>query len=319
MELRHLRYFTVAAEEENFRRAAARLHVTQSSLSRRIRDLETEIGASLFQRHQQRVRLTAAGQAFFEDASRVLRQIEGTAARARRIANGEIGVLGIALHYSMARHPIVARSIQRFRAQRKNVLLKIEPMLASTMPDALRAGSVDAAFLYSRPSDDPTFEALKIADDEMVLALPRSHRLASRRQLRLADLTDEDFLWVTRDASPTVHDRLMAACRAGGLNPRVVQYLRSENVRTTLVEVGMGVSFVTSTYAGAAPRNVVTRRVADLGMPLRLELVWVKQHHSVFLEQFVKVLQSTMADDRKSSVDGPRASTGRSKGIRKKW
>jgi DNA-binding transcriptional LysR family regulator len=301
MELRHLRYFTVAAEEQNFRRAADRLHITQSSLSRRIRDLETEIGAALFERHQQRVRLTAAGRAFLEDASLVLRQLEGTMARARRIANGEIGALSIALHYSMARHPIVARSIQRFRAQRKDVLLKIEPMLAAAMPDALRTGSVDAAFLYSRPVDDPAFEALKVGSGEMVLALPRSHRLASKTQLRLTDLKDEDFLWMARDSSPAVHDKLMAACQAGGLNPRIVQYLGSENVRTALVGVGMGLTFVVSTYRPAAGEDVVTRRVAGLSFPLELELVWVKRTRSVFLEQFAKVVEASVAEHKKGA------------------
>ena len=297
MELRNLRYFIVAAQEENFRRAAESLNITQSSLSRRIHDLEKELGVALFHRHQQRVHLTAAGQAFLEDATLILQQLEGAKLRTRQISNGESGMLRIALNDSVARHRVVSQSIQRFRTQHKEVLLKLDPMPAPVMMDALLGGNVDATFLYSRPPDNPMFEGLTVARDELLLALPASHALATKAHLRLADLQNEDLLWLPRDASPLVHDKLMAACRAGGLTPRIVQHLRSESVRLDLVSVGMGLTFVSSTFRGAAIENVVIRPVADLCLPLKLELAWLGENRSRLLEQFIAVVREVLAAD----------------------
>lgn len=89
MELRHLRYFVAVAEEENVSRAALRLHVSQPSLSRQIRDLEDELGFELLERTAKSIRLTDAGRTFLTESREVLRRVEKAVAAARRIATGQ--------------------------------------------------------------------------------------------------------------------------------------------------------------------------------------------------------------------------------------
>src|SRR4051812_2932022 len=91
MELRHLRYFVVVAEELHFRRAAERLHMSQPPLSQQIRALEEEIGVQLLSRNQRRVELTAAGAAFLVRAREILDSVEDAARQARRVQRGEVG------------------------------------------------------------------------------------------------------------------------------------------------------------------------------------------------------------------------------------
>ncbi|HEX2711817.1 MAG TPA: LysR family transcriptional regulator, partial [Candidatus Acidoferrales bacterium] len=93
MELRHLRYFVTAAEELNFSRAAARLHVSQPPLSRQIRDLEKEIGAPLFDRTAKGVQLTPAGKSFLEQARQILAHSERAARLAKAVSQGKTGQL----------------------------------------------------------------------------------------------------------------------------------------------------------------------------------------------------------------------------------
>src|SRR3974377_1236769 len=115
MELRHLRYFVAAAEEENVSRAALKLHVSQPALSRQIRDLEDELGFSLFERSAKSVRLTEAGKAFFSEARAVLQRAEQAVNHARAIARG-----GGELHVGYAPSPMVRimpATLRAFQAQ----------------------------------------------------------------------------------------------------------------------------------------------------------------------------------------------------------
>ena len=291
MELRHLRYFAVAAEEENFHRAAERLHVTQSALSRRIHDLEVELGVELFERSQKRVRLSAVGRAYFQDIERVLEEIESAGARSRRVAKGELGVLAIALNDTVVRHGVVSKAFHAFRSRYPEVELKLDPMSTRSLADALADRQVDAAFLYTRPMESPLFDSIPITRDGYVVALPSSHPLARRAELRLADLAPEPFLWMPRDPAPDIHDRLIGACQAGGLTPNIVQHLMSEAARLHLVSAGMGCTFVTSSFRNYSVENVVTRPVVDLSVEIALEFAWRRNDRSPVIAHFIGILQ----------------------------
>ena len=308
MELRHLRYFAVAAEEENFHRAAERLHVTQSALSRRIHDLEVELGVQLFDRSQKRVRLSSVGRAYYEDTTRILKEIEQANARSRRVAKGEVGVLSLALNDTVVRHTIVSKAFHAFRSDYCDVELKLDPMPWPSLVEALAAGSVDAAFTFTRPADSPLFDYIQIATDEFLLALPSTHPLARKPELRLADLTEEPFLWQPREPMPFVYDRLIAACQAGGLTPRIVQHLMSESARLHLVSVGMGFTFVTSSFRNYSVENVLTRPLADLSVPLTLELAWRRDHRPLILDNFIRILKA-LTDAEDGAVPRPNDGT----------
>src|SRR6476661_1224473 len=116
MELRHLRYFVVVAEELHFRRAAERLHMSQPPLSQQIRQLEEEIGATLLLRNQRKVELTAAGAAFLVSAREILAAVEDAARQARRVQRGEVGRLAVGFVGS-AMYSFVPELLRAFREQ----------------------------------------------------------------------------------------------------------------------------------------------------------------------------------------------------------
>ena len=288
MELRHLRYFVVSAEEENFHRAAARLFVAQTAISRRIKDLETELGVRLFDRNRQRVTLSQAGRIYLTEISRALKEIDHAGEKARLISKGEVSSLTLGFHETAIRGKIVEMAFQDFRSKYPHVELKLDPLLPEPLVDAVLHGRADAALLFGDCFSAITnvLEVLEVAELEYVLALPRTHTLAKRKKLRLRDLEDVGFVWSRRDTSPTTQDRLIAACNAGGLTPRIVQHAPTENTRMQLVTMGIGVAFVLSSNLEHNSSRLVFRRVEDFYVPMRLYLAWRAENTSSTLQRF---------------------------------
>lgn len=295
MHMRHLRYFVVAAEEENFNRAAERLSVAQSALSRRMHDLETALGVTLFERSKKRVRLSNAGQALLEDARQILLDLTRAAARCRRIGRAESNVLRMGINDSALRHELLSRVFRDFHLLYPAIDLQIGPTAPISLLDAVTAGSVDGAFIYTRPQGDPTYAALKVDRDRLVLAMPADHPLAEAESIRLHDLRHEEFLWLPRDRAPGIYDSMIDACRAGGLSPRISHSILSETSRLHLVSEGMGVTFVTEAFSTFLPGRVTMRPVDDFSINLVLELVWRRDNRSEILRDFVSTVQESIS------------------------
>lgn len=276
MELRHLRYFVAAAEEENFGRAAARLNLAQPALSRQIRDLEAEVGADLFDRVGRGVRLSAAGAAFLDEARRILEAARAAAERARAVGRGEAGTLRLGFLDSSAWGGEVPELLGRFRAAHPAVRLELAAANSLEQLAALAAGGLDAGFAYRQAEALPPGLARRpVRTDGLLAAVPRGHRLAAlRRKLRPADLAGEPFVWFPRAAAPAYFDRAMAAFAKAGLAPRVAQEGGTDSVILGLVSAGVGVSLVNSVARWRRPDGVELRGVAGLDLKLPLDLVW---------------------------------------------
>src|SRR5581483_8257134 len=119
--IRHLPFFIVVAQEGNFHRAATRINVTQSALSRRILALEEELGVSLFERSTAGVELTPIGNRFYADAQDVLGHMDRAIERLRAAARGQEGLLRLALNEGAVRCPQVTSSLQKFEREYPNV------------------------------------------------------------------------------------------------------------------------------------------------------------------------------------------------------
>src|SRR5215831_19072430 len=185
MELRHLRYFIAAAEAENVSRAALKLHVSQPALSRQIRDLEEELGFSLFERSAKSVRLTDAGKTFLSEAGAVLRRADEAVNRARAIATG----ISTELHVGYAPSPtarLMPPTLRAFQAQFPKVRVRLHDLSTEEMLAGVREGKLEVAILV-RPARKMLrglrFEEL--TRDRMCLAVPPGHALARRRSVAL--------------------------------------------------------------------------------------------------------------------------------------
>lgn len=245
MNTTNLRYFAMAAEEENLTRAAARLHIAQSALSRQIFALEDRLGVSLFHRARRRVSLTETGRMYYEDISRILREMDLADERARRHARGLSNSLRIGIHALILRFPVVSRVLHSFRKSSPNTELILSQRISAGHIHALKAGEIDAAFVARLTElSEKQLDSLPLGSHDHVLAVSKSHPFARRRKLFLADLRDEPFLWPQRSVNPPFHDALRRACAVGGLSPHIVQHVLSQDMMPRLIAAGMGIAFV---------------------------------------------------------------------------
>ena len=216
-ELRHLRYFIAVAEELNFSRAAKRLRMAQPPLSVAIRQLEQEIGASLFHRTSREVKLTEAGEALLPGARRTLAEAEGAVTTAKRTAAGELGVLRVGYVWS-ARFETLPTLGKALLQSRPQVELVTEEMRTYLMPAALRMGTIDVALaLYPDVVSELSYETIR--RERIVAVVSSSHRLADEPAIQLEALAD-DLVLFPRELAPRLHDFYLALCRRAGFEPK---------------------------------------------------------------------------------------------------
>ena len=288
MELRHFRYFVAIGEEENYRRAAGRLHVAQTALSTQMQDLEAELGFKLFDRLPRGVKLSVAGKLFLEDARRILQQVNDAAARASRVARGQSGTLRIGFTENASWHGVVPDSLRRFRQKHPDAELQLFPAGSVDQIQDLRSARVDAGFVFTLREEDEELNQLAVAEQHVELAAPKGHPLTKIKKLRLRDLVDAPFIWFARREAPAFYDRMMHECYRGGLkSPRIVQEAANEATILSLVSHGMGIGWVNETARWRCPKQVVILSVTDLNMPLPMALAWRRDNTSPLLASFI--------------------------------
>src|SRR6202007_1181384 len=288
MELRHLRYFLAVGEEQHYGRASRRLRVAQPALSRQIQDLEEELGFKLFERLPRGVKLSAAGELFLQDARRILREVSEAVVRAARVPRCQSGTLRVGFAENASWGGVVPDSFRRFREQRPDAVLQLQPAASFEQLEAIRSGRLDAGFVNFMPKADPELDHIDVALQRVELAVPKRHPLTNLKRLRLRDLTDEAFVWFPRWTSPAFYDHMMDACYRGGLkSPRIVQEGLNEATILSLVSTGLGVGWVLATARWRCPATVVIFPVVDLSVTLRLALAWRRDNTSALLASFI--------------------------------
>jgi DNA-binding transcriptional LysR family regulator len=290
-ELRHLRYFVAVAEELNFSRAAKRLQMAQPPLSVAIRQLEQEIGTSLFHRSSREVTLTEAGSALLPGARRTLAEADAAVAAAQRAASGEIGSLRVAYNWS-ARFETLPALGQAFARRRPDVELVTEEMRPNRMAAALRSGTIDVALaLYPDIVSELSYRPIR--DERVVAVLSSSHPLAGEEAIHLAALADE-FLLFPRDLAPRLHDFYVNLCRSAGFEPK--QGNGSSRTRWTIGtwDASTAALFPRS-VAADLPDGLVAVLLAAPADSVETELVWRSDNESPILAAFVEVSSAVFA------------------------
>jgi LysR family hca operon transcriptional activator len=192
MELRHLRYFVAVAEEGNLTVAAERrLHTSQPSLSRQIRDLESEVGAELLTRGARGVELTAAGRVFLDHARLTLAQADAAGEAARRAAQPAMKTFAIGFQTGHEMNWL-PEAMHILRDQLHHIEVKFSSGYSPDLADALVRGRLDLAFLRVDPHFDLEYRV--VTQEPLVVLMPSDHRLAARESVRPQELVGEIFI-----------------------------------------------------------------------------------------------------------------------------
>ncbi len=308
--IRHLWVFLVAAEEKQFQRAAARLNIANSAVSRRIRRLEEELGVTLFERQPDGAHLTAEGEIFRADVDAVLKSLEAAVARTQRAKQGQVGSLRIGFIEMAARSPVMIDAIRKFQTSFTDVELKLMPMLSEDQDRAVKNGELDAGFYHRSAERSPELEYHILLVHRLLLALPKTSPHAKKRKVSLAHLGDESFVFPRRTQAPRVYEGLLTNFRLAGVMPRIIMEVGTSETMLTMASLGVGIGFVDNARRANLPDNIVLKPMVEELAPLELELAWRRDNNSPALKRFIETVMAVPVP----AENKPPTPTGRSRG-----
>jgi len=297
MELRHLRYFVAVAEDLNFTKAAAKLHLAQPSLTRQIHNLEQEIGVRLLSRTKSYVALTEEGRAFLMDARRILALATESIAAVQRLGRGETGQLNIA-YLSNFDFELLPETLTAFRQTFPHVALNLFDMTPAEQIRALEAHKIDLGFVgLPPPGSGRELQWETVARDRTIVVLPARHPLARKRHINLRELKPMFFVGLSEKTHPGFRDWLNSTCQPAGFMPRILQDAELETALMTFVAEGLGVSLARERIKKLAHPGVALRPLAP---PVRTDycIAWNRNNYSRALHQYIEIVKGMAAHVR---------------------
>lgn len=277
--------FIAVAEELHFGRAADRLHLSTSAVSRHVRLLEEEFGAPLFERTSRSVLLTA-------DGRRVYGEIAVSVAALREaFGRDRTGVMLCVAYVSAPGERMVPAAAARFGADPLGLPLRLLPASSSEQRTALVDGRVDLGIQWVLPGAPvpPDLEMTPIRDEPLTVALPAGHRFASSTSLRLGDLADEDWLMAVDSSDLALRQGFVAACQRAGFLPRVRGEATGFRAQLSLVAAGRGVCFAPAVAQDSGRFPVAFVRIHDLSVNLVAMTRPAPDRH---LRRFIELLRA---------------------------
>jgi DNA-binding transcriptional LysR family regulator len=290
MELRHLRYFQAVADFGSFTAASRRLHISQSSISEQIHDLETEIGGPLLDRTGRQVRLTPQGEIFLEEARKTLEAAERAVDLTRRSLRSEVGTLSIGF-FLWGAGGFFPTIIREYRRRRPGIRVSLMEMRTVEQMSALEDGRIDVGL--TRPVEPPYDRTLcseLLYRDPVVVVLPRTHPLAGK-DVTLVSLAKEPLVLCDRKMTPVLFDNILALCTKAGFTPHIVNTSETWSGVLTLVEAGEGVALVPAGVRHLQTRGLVFKTLIPNELSLGLSVAWNPRNQGPALQDFLALLR----------------------------
>lgn len=237
MELRQLRYFVAVAEHLNFSKAARAVHITQSTISHQIRQLEHELGYKLFDRDLRQVRLTAQGEALLPGVVRIMKDLDNTI-RLARVGHAplreHVRVIGGVLFFNAC---LLSDALKRFNARCPDVSIEIDESFSNDLISRFEDGDYDLAVGVEEIKTSFAFEPL--CQEEIILVVPPGHRMAGRRRARLVELHGERLAMLKPSFS--IRREIDRCFESVGAEPQIVAEFENPNtlVRAAVAQ-GLG-------------------------------------------------------------------------------
>jgi LysR family hca operon transcriptional activator len=288
MELRHLRYFVAVVEEGSLTVAAERrLHTSQPSLGRQIRDLEDQVGAELLSRSVRGVELTAAGKAFLDHARLALTQVDAAVEAARRAAqtSKKTFAVGFQTGHEMNWLP---RAMHVLRDELTNIQVTISSDYSPDLAESLIRGRLDVAFMRAEPTFDLGYEV--VDHEPLIVLMPSDHRLASYEAVHPREFAGEIFIGGSKKATvlrAVTEDYL----RRSGLDIKLDHGVDNLAMAMSLVASTRGLALMPAYAENLMPWSVISRPLQDEKPTIDLVMGYSRTNTSPILELFLSRLE----------------------------
>jgi DNA-binding transcriptional LysR family regulator len=295
IDLQHLQTFLVVVEEMNFGRAAERLHIAQPPLSRQIQRLERNLGVELFFRTKPQIQLTAAGKVLAAEAKKILKQVDLAVQLTQRASRGEIGQIVIGFEGSSL-SDIVPLSIKIYREQFPEVKIYVQEMSTTEQLQALQEERIDLGFIVPQQVNE-TLIVQTIREESLVVAIAKSHPLATQAEIEIQQLQNEHFLVGFKDFRCGLDAEVIKVCHQAGFSPNVVQVTNEMQLILGFVAAQMGVALLPSSIKNIVREGVVYLPLVSSTVKIALAIAWRKDTACSTLNNFLKVVNTIANKD----------------------
>src|ERR1700733_9688524 len=293
MELRHLRYFVAVADAGSLTVAAEqRLHTSQPSLSRQIRDLENEVGAQLLTRRARGIELTPAGRAFLDHARVVLSQAEAAGEAARRVVHPAKPCfsMGFLTGHELTWMPEALRIL---RDELPNIDVMISSQSSPLLADGLSKGKIDAAFLR-REKGMPDLVFRLLTKEPLMVVLPSDHRLAALKAISPRDLVGEAFVAVSNTA-PVLRAIIDKYLKRSGVDITPAHEADHLSMGMSLIASTGGVGLLPAYAQNFLPSSLASRPIKGDAPTVDLVFGYRKSNQSPILKLLLSRLEELVA------------------------
>ncbi|MDF1753241.1 MAG: LysR family transcriptional regulator [Verrucomicrobiales bacterium] len=272
MDIRQLTYFQAVAEELSFSRAAKRLHLAQSALSRSVQQLEAEVGAPLFDRSRRSIRLTPCGEVLARDSEILLERINDMMRRVRHAASGGTGELRLG-YIGPPTKSFLGALLRQYRKENPGVIVTLEERTPERVWEMVARGKLSVGLTRPVISHEALgLPSLKLLEEPLCAAVPADHPATVAGEMNWKDLADEPLIVLARREGAGSHDTFLAACRAAGVSPRFAHTPSLIGTILQYVEFGEGIGIVPASVNSESSEVVLLPLIPRQTIPL--VMVW---------------------------------------------
>ena len=297
MELRHLRYFVAVAEELNFSRAAAKLHIVQPALSTQIKDLEEELGFPLFTRNASRVALTDAGRVYLSEAQDILARVKAAHERARDAVRGKAGELRIGT-VGPVTFALLPAVMGRYHAENPAIDAVVHELGSRDQLAKLTSGEIHLGFMPANVISDEQrdrFAVKSLVQCGLGVVLDKQHRFAARKTIALFDLAKETFIGLEIAGNDDHQRWIRGVCRRAGFEASFGELAESVDNLFSMIAAGRGITLVPKLAKRPVPRGIVFRSLRERDLVYDLVMVTNPSFPSALLARFRKIVEDEAA------------------------
>ncbi len=303
MDLRQLRYLVALAEEGSFTRAAASEHIAQPAVSQAIRRLEDQLGLALVQRTTRRVTLTDAGELLVMRARRIMSELDAAEIELQALRGMQAGHVTIGAMHTMG--PVdLTLALALFSERHPGVQFTVREQSSEEMAEMLRVDELDLAFLsVTERVESHGLGLYQLVAEELVVLVGPEHRLAKRRQVRMADLADESFISFREGAR--LRELLIWAGHEYGFEPRVTLESNESHRIRRLVSRGLGVAILPRSDAEAPGAEIAMLKLVAPKLTRDITLAWREgRRHAPAAAAFLELARETFGPRRARATVG---------------
>jgi DNA-binding transcriptional LysR family regulator len=304
-DLRHARIFIAVAESLHFSKAAQSLHIAQSAVSRAVRWMEQDLQAPLLTRSTRHVALTAEGRLLLEECRQIVAQFDKSIKRTRSISSGLAGELDVGCNdfAFLAELPTI---VQLFRERFPEIAIRLHEGQRSDQLEALARGDLDLSFVIG-PASAEGLASVTTGRHPLTVLVANSHPLARRRSLKLAELSNEPFIFGSRLGWEAYRAFIDSIFYAAEFDPKIILEVYGSIAIFGLVAAGLGVSLYPDFQLEVQHRNFAVRPLADVTRQVETTAVWLPRSLTRAGGHFVEFIQ----EYRAAAAGARRAVVGR--------